>query len=168
MSKVKNAEVVNALRTIPNRSVQAQQLEERLRTMEVGESIPNADLNTLIHGDVQGKERGFLTTARKRLLAEGIVVEVVRNVGVKREDEVGKVACVNSSRSRVRRAARKGLKYAVTVDRAQLPATDAMALDLNAACLAMTLNITSSDGMAKIGKTPQQGAIPAGVTVPKV
>jgi hypothetical protein len=165
----RTAEVVTSMRTIPNRSVQAQQLEEALRRVEVGQTITYDELSRAIKGNVQGKDRGYLTTARKRLLRqEGMLFEPVINVGLKREGDPGKIDSVSARRERIHRASGRAIKIASTVDLEALAPAQAQQFTLEVACLNATYSISSGSGMKKLGAQPVQSKLPSDIEVPKV
>jgi hypothetical protein len=162
-------EVVKQLRTIPNRSVQAQQIEERLRKLPVGGIIAYSELNTLTHGDVQGKDGGYLRTAVNRLLKEGIIIGTVRTVGVQREDDLGKLATVKSRRQRMHRACGKTLRVAASTEHKNLTPEQSQELTMEAAAAGVVYSMTSTTGLKRFAPVvTTQGVLTGDITVPKV
>lgn len=77
----------NGRPTIPQKSVDAQILENHLAAFEVGQVATYEELSNLIGRDVQGRYRYLLNTARRSLVQRGIVFETVRNEGIKRASD---------------------------------------------------------------------------------
>jgi hypothetical protein len=72
-------------KTIPEVSLETQQLIARLNTVGVGEVILYADLSKIVDGDIQTEKYHFLVTAKRRLLIDSHkVFEAVKGVGVAR------------------------------------------------------------------------------------
>lgn len=102
----------NVNRAIPELSLDTQTLERALIELPIGGVIDYVDLTMAIGRDVQTVGRGNLATARHRLLkSHRMVFECVKDVGVKRLDDAGKIATgerhLHSSRNHARRASQK-------------------------------------------------------------
>lgn len=110
-------------RSIPELSVDTQVLMRALREVAVGETIAYADLSKLISRDVQGRARGLLNTARRRLeLDEQMVFAPVIGEGLKREDDMGILAMGQRDIQHIRSTARKVTRRCALVDYDKLPA----------------------------------------------
>lgn len=97
--------------------VDATTLVKRLETCEVGTIIPYSELNKLIGGDVQLKNHGALTTARKILLREQrIVFGVVHGVGLKRLKPSEVVEQESTTISKIKRASRRSMTRLAATD----------------------------------------------------
>jgi hypothetical protein len=162
-------EVVKGLRTIPHRSVQTQQIEERLRTMAVGEIATYQELNALTHGDVQGKDGAYMRSAINRLLKDGLVFNVVRTVGVKREDDSGKLATVKTRRQNIHRACGKTLRVAAATEHKNLTSAQSQELNIEQACVGVVYQMTTPTGIKRFEpRVATQGILPGDITVPQV
>jgi predicted nucleotidyltransferase len=108
------------MRTIPGLNIDTQTVQERLANASAGEVVQYSELSALIGRDVQNGARGCLSSAMRRLLADGLVYASVRGEGVKRlsdEEIVGEGPAVIA---RVRRAASRAAKKLASVDFAAL------------------------------------------------
>ena len=106
---------------IPLISLESDLLYRRLTTAEVGEEITYSELSALIGRDVQDAGAGNLATARNKALNQNqIVFGTIRNVGIVRLDDAGRLGATKAHINRSRRIVRKGRKVAATVDPAKL------------------------------------------------
>lgn len=104
-------------KAIPERSAETELLLKRLKKLKAGEVVPYDELNTLIDGDVQGKQYGLLGSARRAAISEDqIVTECVRKVGVKRMDNDGILTIGPQSRKRIHRIAKRTAKKTACAD----------------------------------------------------
>lgn len=79
--------------------------------MKVGEIVIYAELNKLIGGDVQGKQRYMLDAARRTVLNEDqMVFEAVHGEGIKRMNDVEILDVGDQSRKRVNRICKRTVK----------------------------------------------------------
>lgn len=111
---------VDPRHTIGRASAEAELLTKHLQSVEVGQVVTYAELNTVAKIDVQ-EHRSQLDTARRRLLKDGIAFDAVMGVGIRRltNDEIPEVASGSVKKSQ--RAARKGLRTLACADYAKLP-----------------------------------------------
>jgi len=103
------------MRTIPELSIDSKLIYEKLVSLNPGESITYQSLNELIGRDVQNGARGNLVTAKKQLLNEGVVIETIRNVGVKRLKDAEIAFSGEYAIKKARRAIQKGSKKLICV-----------------------------------------------------
>ncbi len=82
-------------------------LYQRLSDTEIGETATYAELSELVGYSVSGNT-GYLATARKQCLREGIVFGVVRGVGVRRLNDTEIVGTASGVMTKIRRTARRG------------------------------------------------------------
>ena len=80
------------------------------RHADVGQFVSYGEMSQLIGRDVQDGARGNLTTARNRLMRDGIAFGPVFGKGLKCLGDEEIVAASSSSRTRIRNLSRKGLK----------------------------------------------------------
>jgi hypothetical protein len=110
-------------KAIPETSAETHAIASRLRVLAAGQTITYVELNALFPTafDVQGRNRHNLEAAKRKVLNDdGIVVECVFNVGVKRLTDSEKLAIGPQVIQRTRRIAKRGLKKLATTDTAQL------------------------------------------------
>lgn len=119
-------------KAIPEISVDAQTLMARLKKMQKGEAVSYKELSALISADVQKKARGYLNTARNRLLMdEAMVFEAVRGVGIKRMDDAQIISVGEQATSKIHRASKRALRKLNCSDAGNL--TNDQKVELNAA-----------------------------------
>lgn len=95
-------------KTIPNWSVDASMLYDRLKKAAIGETVTYADLSAIIGRNVQGSARHLVYSAINKALREDhMVFEAVMGVGYRRLDDVEIVNCSDNAFVRVRRMARR-------------------------------------------------------------
>jgi hypothetical protein len=115
---------------IAERSAEANLLIKRLKQLKVGEVIDYAELNKLFDGDVQGKHRYLLETARRVILnEERVVLECVFGKGVKRLENDAIPAIAEQARTRINRISKGASKKLACVDYDKL--TNEQRLDWN-------------------------------------
>lgn len=119
-------------KAIPEISVDAQTLMGRLKKMQKGEAVTYKELSALIAGNVQGKARGYLNTARNRLLMdEAMVFEAVRGIGIKRMDDAQIISVGEQATGKIHRASKRALRKLNCSDAGNL--TNDQKVELNAA-----------------------------------
>ena len=98
-------------RTIGEMSVDTRILYERLKKAQVNELVTYQELNDLIKRNVQGEAYFVMATARRRCMAEDMIVYgTVENEGIKRLDPA---AIANSGEffvHRIKKTARRAIK----------------------------------------------------------
>lgn len=105
---VKENKFLEKKRTIQQLSVDARLLYERL--VKVEGTITYKELNEVVGGNVQEKQRGVLTTARKMAESiDGIVFGTISTVGLKRLNDSEIVNLSDGIIRHVRRSSRKGI-----------------------------------------------------------
>jgi len=109
---------------IPEISVKSNLIIGRLDKATVGEVVTYAELNALVGGNVQMRERGNVNTAKRRELREGRVWETIANVGIKLMSGPEIVRTSDGSLVRVHRIAYRTAQKLLTVDRVALDETD--------------------------------------------
>lgn len=108
-------------RAIAERSAEANILIKRLKKLAVGELVGYDELSRLISGDVQGKHRYLLDTARRAMLNEDrSVVECVWGEGMKRLEDEAIPAIGTQARGRIHRISKKAAKKMSCADFAKL------------------------------------------------
>ena len=109
-------EIPETKKSIVEISYESKLLYERLKTLEVNGFVSYADLSELIGRNVQ-QYRSHLTTAiRKCLSADSIVIEAVRNEGVKRLADGDILKIPKRVRDHIRKGCRRGIKKISTVN----------------------------------------------------
>lgn len=92
-------------------SVDAQLLTKRLMKAEVGETVTYAEMNELIHSNVQKKSRHLMQRARITCQREKrMVFDAIENVGLKRLNDSEIAQTGERVMSGINRAARRGFK----------------------------------------------------------
>lgn len=95
-------------KTIPNFSVDARLLYERLKTAAIGELVLYAELSEIIGRDVQNGARHLVRSAlNKALRDDRMVFEAVMDQGYRRLSDVEIVDCSDNTFARMRRMARR-------------------------------------------------------------
>lgn len=106
---------------IPVVAKQTMRIVEHLKDMEVGDEVTYESLSELVGRDVQTVGRGWLTSARKRLLKEhGQVWGTVREVGIKRLNSEESVKLGLDYVKRSRRVVKRGGEIASSVEYQEL------------------------------------------------
>lgn len=85
-------------------------IENRLRNAAVGDTVTYDELSILLGRDVRKFCKSGLDTARKSVMADGLVFANVYNVGYKRLDDSGKLGAARAHVDRAGRQARKSRK----------------------------------------------------------
>lgn len=109
-------------KAIPEMSPEAWRIVDLLtKASQNGGFVGYSALNSAIGGDVQGKQRGYLATARRHMLRHHSQVwECVMGKGVKLLDAPGILTVGSSTIERIRRTTRKGMAKLRCADTASL------------------------------------------------
>lgn len=106
------------MKTIPAISVESQLLIKKLATIKEGEVISYEDMTDIIGRDARPSMDGYgsLCTARHRLERdEGIFFASVRNVGLQRCDDLGKLDISKAKTKQMHRKAKDGMRALAAV-----------------------------------------------------
>lgn len=104
------------MRTIPQLSIDTKTIQDRLMKVEVGDVVTYQELTDLIGRDVQVSARGNLTSAMRRLVADGIVFACVRGEGVKRLSDSEIVGVGPDTIAKMRRASNRARQKLAAVN----------------------------------------------------
>lgn len=105
------------MRSLRELSIDTQTLESMMIKVPIGDMVTYHDLSASISRDVQAAARGNMNSARRRLEREHhIVFGAVKGLGLKRLDDVGKVAAANTHVARGRNQFRSAKRVASAVD----------------------------------------------------
>lgn len=147
-------------RTIPDRSVEAQFLYERLSKSAVGEIITYAEMDELIGRSVQKQCRQALQTARNACKSElRILFGTIAKVGLKRlsNDEIPGLA--ESKIAHIRRTVKRGLTEQMCADYESLQSDQKTKYNMNMAMfstyqeLSKPSSISSVESQVKVSQT---------------
>jgi len=107
---LENDEVKKQTRTIGTTSLDARTIFEKLKTLQINETISYQELSNLTGRDII-KHRHILSSARNMALRESIVFDVIHNYGIKRlsDSDVVKIESVRPL-SKARSAFKNGVK----------------------------------------------------------
>jgi len=96
---------------IQSKSADTLIIENRLRNTEPGDLVTYDELSTLLGRDVRKYCSGFVQTARKSLITEGVFFDTIKNQGYQRLDN--EQACNASQHyiDRARRTAKRGINH---------------------------------------------------------
>lgn len=104
-------------RAIGEVSADTTAIERALAALVVDEEIPYGALSDLIGKDVRTDGKGYLRSARQRLLRDqNMVFDCVPSKGIKRLNDVMIVAKAKDSTERIRRASKRGLRVVLAVE----------------------------------------------------
>lgn len=106
---------------IREKSADTSVLENKLRSVAIGDTITYSELSKALGRDVRQFCYGNLVTARKTLVGEKIHFDVVAGQGLKRLDGVAAVMSAGSYVDRAKNAASRGMKVLQNVEFAELP-----------------------------------------------
>lgn len=106
---------------IREKSADTSVLENKLRSVAVGEVITYAELSKALGRDVRQFCYSNLSTARKTLVGEKIHFDVVSGEGLKRLAGTEAVVSAGSYVDRAKNAATKGMKILANIEFAELP-----------------------------------------------
>lgn len=108
--------------TIPQISIDAQTLFDRLIECQVGATLSYADMNRLIGRDVQHDGHGVLQTARRKALRERrYVFGTISKVGIKRMNDIEIVDGGQYDLDHIRRQSKRAARKLASVDFNTLP-----------------------------------------------
>lgn len=109
-------------KVIPQLSVDARMVFEKMIAVSVGETITYAEMTKIVGRDTQNGARGVIATARRKAMNEHrMVFAPIRNVGFKRLNDTEIVDTAEHDMNRVRHAARRAGKRITMVDFDRLP-----------------------------------------------
>jgi hypothetical protein len=97
------------LKMLHEKSSDTKILENVLNEAKVGDTITYADLSKAIGRDVRTHAQGALNTARKTMLANGMVFGTERTVGLTRMNDFQIVDSIESDRLRVQRIGKRSI-----------------------------------------------------------
>lgn len=151
------AETLNAepkKRGIFTRSVDTSLLVSRLQKLAVNETVTWEELSQTIGRDVRTAGKGFLVSARRRVLLDhGIVLEAIHKVGLKRLDDTGIVKTSDYSRHKIHREAGRALTRIACIENlAGLPNDDKVKVNAARAAFGALHSITTEASQKKIVK----------------
>lgn len=138
-------------KSIAEISVDTQVLMEALKKVLPNEVVKYSDLSLLIKSDVQKKARGYLNTARKRLMHDdSIVFESVLGVGLKRCDDSAIVDTIDHTTKRIRSVARRGGRKLSCAKYANLTKDEKLKFDTGISMLGVVSLFTKPDSQKTI------------------
>lgn len=155
-------------RIVKQMGIDAQVLIEKLRSVEVGATVAYAQMSEWIGRDVRDHGYGSLCTARNRLVRdEGVVFGTVTGVGLKRLDDVGKVAEAAEGINEIRRAADRKLLIAKATEYDALPEDGKKKYNATVSHLGVLRAVTTSAAQKRIVAKVEnaKGMLPVGVTL---
>lgn len=119
--------------------------EDFLARVEVGAVVPYAEIEATIHSDPQSQwGRSVVLAARRRLLADSILFDFVKNVGLMRLGDSQKICKVQKRSRHVFRESRRGKREIATVTSiADLSDSDRSALLTEQIRMELTCRVTS-------------------------
>ena len=168
MSDPKLKDAAKTGRVVKQMGIDAQVLIERLRVVNIGETIPYVVLSEAIGRDVRGHGYGSLNTARNRLCRdEGIVFGTVTGVGLKRLDDSGKVKEAGEGINAIRRAADRHLLIARAAEYDSLSDDDKKKYNATMSHLGVLRAAATSAAQKRIVAKVEnsKGMLPVGVTL---
>lgn len=93
----------------PERQIEIDRLCKSLETLSIGQTVTYADLSSACGRNVQTEANFSLMAARRRVEErDGVRLETIRSVGIRRLDTEGIVGIGSAVRLRIRRAAKRG------------------------------------------------------------
>jgi len=145
-------------------SIETQQLTERLRKAEPGETIPYGELSAIVSTSVQAdRGRGWLTSARKRVERDdGIVFDAVHNEGLRRRTNEDFTPALAKDVEKNRRQARRAMRRAACCDIGTLDADSALRYHADVTRLGMIEHIASENSRKRLTQAVEkrQGQLP--------
>jgi hypothetical protein len=144
--------MANPKRSIPEISVDARLLYERLKQVGVGETIRYEELDAVVDRDVRNGAHGVMTTARRRAQnIDQIVFGTIRGVGLKRLNDAEIVDTGQSQIDAVRRRARRAFTILTCVsDFDALPAESKVKHNTYASMFSVLSNVTKPGQIKKV------------------
>ena len=92
------------------KSADTKVIESRLKEAKVGDLITYDELSRILGRDVREFAYGALTSARKAMLASGVVFGTESKVGIKRLDDLQIINSTESDRKRLQRIGKHSLR----------------------------------------------------------
>lgn len=156
-------------KAIPELSIEARLLTERLKKAEVGEVIPYSELSEVAGRTIQGAARSSLYTAMKRCLnSEGYVFGTVRGVGVKRLSDKEIIGIGDKALPHIRRTAKRAARKMSMVENYEgLEHEDKVRHNAMISALGMMAHVANEKQIKKLEDKVHtaQGALPIGRTL---
>jgi hypothetical protein len=154
-------------RTIPELNIDTSTLQKALAVMEPGAVVSYDALTELIGRDVRDGARGCLSSAMRRLVAEGKVFACVRGEGVKRLRDTEIVGEGQAVVAKMRRAARRANRKLAAVDFDALPAASKVQHNLGMSVLAVMEHMAKHSTLKALEARIDQAqvALPVGRTL---
>jgi len=154
-------------RAIPEMSIDAKMLYDRLVKMEIGEEVSYGDLSRIIGRNVQSIAYSLLKTAREKAeREEQMVFAPVRNIGIKRLNDIGIISAGSGYIGKIRRLARRGSRKITCVkDFSSLPKDEQLKHNVSLSVLGAMEQFGSSATIRRIsGKVAStQGILPSAI-----
>lgn len=139
-------------------------IEERLHATTFGDMVEYHEISVLIGRDVQDDPKAYaiMHRARERLLDEfQIVFETIRDVGLKRLNDVEKIYAGAGSLPRIYRESKRGAKKIAAADFSALPDHEKKRANAFAATLGLHAHLASPKQLAKIRQTSHASKQPS-------
>lgn len=145
-----NEQIVTT-RTIAQVSAETVALIRRMAEMNIGDTITYADMNKIISGNVQGKQRHCIETARKHLMNDKqMVFETIPKIGVIRVSDSKIVSNSSGSINRIGRSAKRAMAKLACADYNKLDQGEKMKHNTNAAMLGTLRFMTQASSIKKL------------------
>lgn len=142
---------MNETRTIARASVEAQDIEKFLRGLAPGQTATYIEIEEATKTNPQ-VHRSALATARRRLLADGIVIGTVLGIGVRRIENEGIADEVAACTQKARRIARKGIKVSSCIEIEKLSAESRTKAILHQTVLSIMAKASDRNSRDKISQ----------------
>lgn len=140
-------------RTIPEISVDARLMLERIRKMGTGEVVSDAEFGELIGRDLMNGGYGPFMTARNRALRDyGIVLGRVRKTGYRRLSDAEIVSTGQATVDRVRRSARRAFVRMTCAEYDKLSDESKVQHNTYASVFAALVSVTKASAVKRIEK----------------
>lgn len=153
-------------RAIPELSIDARMLYERITKLRIGEQISYSELSEIIGRDIQSSY-SILTTARNKAEREDqMVFAPVRNIGIKRLNDIGIISAGSGYIGKIRRMARRGSRKITCVkDFSSLPKDEQLKHNVSLSVLGAMEQFGSSATIKRLsGKVAStQGILPSAI-----
>jgi len=116
-------------KTIPERSYETSAIYQRIIQLSVDEVITYQEISVIISRDIQ-QARGYLNTAKRIALRDdGFVFGAVRNIGIRRLNDMAIVESANKSIRSIRRKASRKKDDLLCMRREELNDEEKLSLD---------------------------------------
>ena len=147
----------NGKRPIPEMSAETRLLSELIGAMQVGDVLTYEKLSEHIGRDVRLHALSSLGSARKIAQRDfGVVVGVIRKVGIERMGDAGILGIVDQSVLRARRAFGRTAKTLRVADYARLTEAQQAEYNAKASTVAVIYRITSAKGQKSLATALQE------------